>query len=78
MRVPEESRLASFHQFIGEQLHADAGVSISPEQALALWRDRQETIEAVREGLADVAAGRTKPIEQFRREFAERHSIVGE
>ena len=78
MRIPEQSTLASFHQFIGEQLHSDTGASISPEQALALWRDRQETIEAVREGLADVAAGRTKPFEQFCQEFEHRHGIVRE
>ena len=78
MRAPDESMLASFHQFIGEQLHSDTGVSISPEQALALWRERQETIEAVREGLADVEAGRTKPFDQFCREFEQRHHIDGE
>jgi len=78
MHGPEESTLASFHQFIGEQLHSDAGVSISPEQALALWRDRQGTIEAVREGLADVAAGRTKSLDQFCQEFEKRHGIVRE
>jgi predicted transcriptional regulator len=76
MPTPQESTLQDFHQFIGEQLRSDA--AISPEHALALWRDRQETIEAVREGLADVAAGRTKPHEQFRQEFEQRHGIVRE
>jgi hypothetical protein len=29
---------------------------MSPEQALALWRERQETVQAIREGLADFEA----------------------
>lgn len=78
MHVPEESSLAGFHRFIGEQLHSDGGASLSPERALVMWRDRQETIEAIREGLDDLEARRTKPVEQFRREFADRHRLGGE
>ncbi len=76
MHVHEESMLARFHDFVGEQLRSDDGALISPEQVLALWRDREETIAAIREGLADVEAGRTKPFEQFCEEFEQRHGIV--
>lgn len=78
MTVPETSTLENFHRFIGEQLQMNAAVRMSPEQALALWRDQQETVQAIREGLADVDAGRTKPLEQFRREIEARHGIIRE
>ena len=73
MNPAETNVLQSFHQFLGRQLESVA--LISPEQALALWREEQETIAAVREGLADVDAGRTKPLDQFDREFRQRHGL---
>ena len=39
-------------------------------------QDYQETIEAVRQGLADVKAGRTKPAEPFFDEFARKHGLA--
>jgi predicted transcriptional regulator len=38
-------------------------------------QDYQETVEAVREGVEDVKAGRTKPAEQFLDEFARKHGL---
>jgi hypothetical protein len=38
---------------------------MSPEEALALWREEQETLASLREGLDDVAAGRTESLEEF-------------
>lgn len=76
MNAHETSPLERFHRFVGEQLHSGAAVSLSPEEAVVLWRERQETIEAVREGLSDVEAGRTKPLDEFLRDFASRHRIV--
>jgi len=52
--------LESFHQFVGDRLKS-GGANLSPEQVLALWRDRLETVEAIREGLDDVKAGRVRP-----------------
>ncbi len=37
--------------------------------------ERSATSEAIREGLADVAAGRTKSLEEFDRDFRRRHDI---
>lgn len=51
--------LASFHVFVAEHLKS-GGQEISPEQALALWRERLEAIESIGRGLADVEAGRTR------------------
>ena len=63
MAVELRNNLESFHQFVGEQLE-NGGATLSPEQVLAMWRERLETIESVRRGLEDVEAGRTKPAEQ--------------
>jgi hypothetical protein len=48
------------------------------EQALALWRERQETMQAIQEGLADVKSGLTKPLDEFLADFESRHGIAGE
>jgi predicted transcriptional regulator len=44
---------------------------MSPEQALALWREHEESLAAIREGLADVEAGRTRPADEVLRELRE-------
>ena len=59
MPTPRISTLASFHPFVGQQLASDDTAQMSPELAVAIWREREETLAAVREGLADVEAGRT-------------------
>ena len=65
----QPNTLASFHQFVGQQLASDTAAQMSPELALALWREREETLAAIREGLADVDAGRTYPVEDVIREL---------
>ena len=37
--------------------------------------DYQEAVQAIRQGLEDVKAGRTKPAEQFLDEFARKHGL---
>lgn len=76
MSVHEASPLESFHQFVAEQLRSHQRANISPEEALALWRERQDSIEALREGLDDVEAGRVKALDEFLRDFENRHRIV--
>jgi predicted transcriptional regulator len=63
MLSPPTSTLDSFHQFVGQQLAPATAEPMSPEQVLALWRQRQDDLAAIREGLADVEAGRTRPAE---------------
>lgn len=65
----------SFHQFAMQRL-ADGQSSASLDDLLAEWqdtRDRDVINQAIREGLADVAAGRYESAEQsveaLRREF---------
>lgn len=48
-----------------------------PEEALALWREEQEALAAIREGLGDVSANRTKSLKEFDSDFRRRHGIEG-
>lgn len=76
------SELNSFHRFISEQLSVGRG-DVSPEEALDLWRadhplgeTEEEDMLAVREALADMANGDGGvPLEEFDREFRQRHGI---
>jgi predicted transcriptional regulator len=78
MPNPEPLTLEQFHQFIGEQLQSDGTAHMTPEQALAAWRERQDSIAGIQEGLADIEAGRTKSLDDFLAEFQARHGIAGE
>jgi len=77
MTLSEPTGLESFHTFVGKQLASEAAVLMSPEEALALWRQEQDTLVAIHEGLADVAAGRMRSLEEFDRDFRKRHRIEG-
>ncbi len=72
-RVRED--LESFHQFAVNRLAERAPV-ISLTELFAEWydlRERESVNEAIREGLADVAAGRVVPareaVQEIRKEF---------
>ncbi len=72
MSVISTHPLAAFHKFVGDQLqNADASL-MSPEEALARWRERQSTLSAIQEGLADIDAGRTRPVEELLEELQAR------
>jgi len=70
MTVEVTNDLASFHRFVSEQLE-NGGTKLSPEQVLAMWRERLETIESVRRGLDDVDTGRSTPADQMLDELRE-------
>jgi hypothetical protein len=72
----EAKTLESFRSFVDRQLAAPGGNLMSPEQALAAWREEQATLSAIREGLADVEAGRTMSVEEFEADFRHRHGIA--
>jgi predicted transcriptional regulator len=69
MPTPRINTLASFHQFVGQQLASEDTAQMSPELAVAIWREREETLAAVREGLADIEAGRTFSAEDVIRQL---------
>jgi hypothetical protein len=56
--------LASFHQFASEKLD-HGGTDSTLEDLLRLWRQEQEyakTVEDIREGIEDYAAGKAEPL----------------
>lgn len=63
MATDANADLAHFADFVRARL-ASGENALSPEQALAQWRERQETIAAVRRGLDDVEHGRTRPADE--------------
>ena len=77
MSVTQTSGLESFHRFLEKQLASKSSQLMSPEEVVALWRAEQESLAAIRRGLADVAAGRTMSLEEFDRDFRQRHAING-
>jgi hypothetical protein len=71
--------LRSFHEFIARKLREDGQQPPSPEECLDLWRmenptpeEHKANLQAIREGLEDMRAGRGIPLEEFDREFRER------
>jgi predicted transcriptional regulator len=68
MATDTRSELQDFQSFISRQLD-NAGPAPSPEACLQLWRERFEVLEAVEEGMADAAAGRTQSLEEFLEEL---------
>jgi len=55
----------AFYNFLGQKL-GDAGEQCTPEQLLEDWRASQEykeTVADVRQGIADIKAGKGKPVD---------------
>jgi hypothetical protein len=77
MSTHNQGELASFHQFVAIKL-SESKVDLSPEEALDLWRaehpphehDDIDDVTAVKEALADMAAGDAGvSLEDFDRQF---------
>ena len=64
-----DDTLESFHGYVGAKLAEGRGRDVSPELALALWRERLREAAAVREGLAVLDRGETRPAADFLREL---------
>src|SRR5262245_49993059 len=67
----------AFRDFLDATL-SDGGPDLTLDDALGLWEqenqtedERAETHRAIRQGLADIEAGRVRPFEEFDREFRE-------
>ena len=69
--------LNNFHQFALDSLRIrDEYVSL--ESLLEIWRaqkEREEVNAAIREGLADIEAGRYRPAAEVMEEFRKKHGI---
>jgi hypothetical protein len=73
--------IQAFQSFLDEKL-SNGGASLTLDEALGLWEyenasddQREETVEAIQQGLADVEAGRVRPFEDFDHEFRQKHGL---
>ena len=81
METERANDLKAFRDFADAKL-SNGGASLTLDEALSLWEyenssdnERTETLQAIREGLDDMHAGRTRPHEEFDREFRGRHGL---
>ena len=65
------TELTSFRDFLDKRI-ADGESELTPEAALRVWRERQETVHAIRRGLADADAGRVRPADDLFEELRAR------
>lgn len=75
MAVTEDD-LRSFNRFATERLRS--GDIDTLEELLFQWRiarELQDVNSAIERGIADVDAGRTRPLQQFWEDFTEKHDI---
>jgi hypothetical protein len=71
----------AFRDFLDAKL-ANGDPRLSLDEYIQLWHDenssqedREETLRAVRQGLADIESGRVRPFEEFDREFRTKHGL---
>lgn len=67
MSADSSNDVEAFYLYLGEQLHLGLP-SQQPEALLAAWRKKREydeTVAAVREGVADMDAGRMRPVREL-------------
>jgi hypothetical protein len=81
MATDRANDLRAFKGFIEEKL-SNGGADLTLDEALVHWDienqtdgERQHTLRAIGDGLADIEAGRTRPFEVFDREFRSRHGL---
>ncbi|REJ90840.1 MAG: hypothetical protein DWQ34_16615 [Planctomycetota bacterium] len=63
MSTAARDDLQTFHEFVRRQLE-NGGADLTPEQVLAMWRERLETIDSVGRGLQDIDDGRTRSADE--------------
>lgn len=81
MATDRRDDLAAFRDFVDRQL-ANGGADLTPDECLDLWdienqsdREREETLAALRRGLEDVDAGRTRPAEDVLRDLCRKYDL---
>jgi hypothetical protein len=81
MAIDLANDLQAFLTFATEEL-AHAGTHLTLDDALDLWHyrntpdtPRRQALDAIQRGLDDMDHGRTRPVEEFDREFRDRHGI---
>lgn len=81
MRPETNPELADFHAYLGQRLNS--GDNVSPEEALGEWRmlqpapeDLHETLAAVGRALEQAERGEGVSLEEFDRQFRQRHNLL--
>ena len=72
-----QDELDSFHRFATERLRKSVE-ELTIDDLVIEWdsvRNREEINAAIREGLADIDAGRTRPADQVTEELRRKHNI---
>lgn len=74
--------LRSFHAFLSRKLEENGSEAPSPEEALDLWRmehptpeEHEANLEAIRQGLEDLEAGRMRPAREFLAEMCRKYNV---
>jgi hypothetical protein len=81
MATDRANDLRAFKGFIEEKL-SNGVADLTLDEALVHWElenqtdeEREDTLRAICQGLSDVEAGRTRPFEEFDREFRAKHGL---
>ena len=81
MSIERRDDPLAFRDFLDAKL-SNGGAGLTLGECLDLWEyenqaesEREEVMEAIRRGLDDAAAGRTKPFDEFDREFRRRNNL---
>jgi predicted transcriptional regulator len=73
-----QDQIDDFHQFATARLKS-GGTELTIDDLLIEWdstRNRDEINEAIREGLADIEAGRTRPAAEVTEELRRKYNIT--
>ena len=81
METIRANDLKAFRDFADAKL-SNGGANLTLEEALDLWEyenltheQREETVQAIREGLDDMYAGRTRPANEVLAELRQKFSL---
>jgi len=82
MATDRSNDLRAFTSFVEQQL-SNGGAHLTLDDALTLWecenqsdQERDETLQAIRQGLADVEAGRVRPAREAITELRRKHNLA--
>jgi hypothetical protein len=81
MATDRANDLRAFKHYIDEQL-SNGGAEMTLDEALIHWEtenqtdeEKEDTLRAIEQGFSDLTAGRTRPFEDFDREFRSKHGL---
>jgi hypothetical protein len=81
MATERANDLRAFRAYIDEQL-TNGGAEMTLDEALIHWEaehqtdsEKEDTLRAIEQGFSDITAGKTRPFEDFDREFRAKHGL---